>query len=381
PSVATPAARVFARDQRALLRAAVDGETTFRGELAALRRAWTHLVVEIGARDAAGELTPQQSNALQTSLAAASINVGLLVARRELARRYGRLAAGPRLAALGLGRLASGGMDYGSDLDLVLVYDEEVPSPLKGMTCEQAYARMVELLVNALSSLTRDGSLYRVDLRLRPDGKNGPLASPSRAFVEYLRGRAGVWEWLAHVKLRAVAGDQEFGRLVESRARAAVHEGAAATEASLLAAETRRVRERLERERGASRATDIKYGAGGMLDVYFAARYLQLRDRQPDAGEDRSTGATLARLRGAGSLSEGDYEALREGYVLLRRLDHELRLLAGRSTRLPAAADHPVLRDLARRAGYSSPAELTQELAARMSAVRAAYEGITFEEQ
>jgi glutamate-ammonia-ligase adenylyltransferase len=272
-------------------------------------------------------------------------------------------------------------MDYGSDLDLVLVYDEEVPSPLKGMTCEQAYARMVELLVNALSSLTRDGSLYRVDLRLRPDGKNGPLASPSRAFVEYLRGRAGVWEWLAHVKLRAVAGDQEFGRLVESRARAAVHEGAAATEASLLAAETRRVRERLERERGASRATDIKYGAGGMLDVYFAARYLQLRDRQPDAGEDRSTGATLARLRGAGSLSEGDYEALREGYVLLRRLDHELRLLAGRSTRLPAAADHPVLRDLARRAGYSSPAELTQELAARMSAVRAAYEGITFEEQ
>jgi glutamate-ammonia-ligase adenylyltransferase len=376
-SVAAPAARVFARDQRALLRAAVDGETTLRGELAALRRAWTHLVVEVGARDAAGELTLEQSNALQTSLAAASINVGLLVARREMARRYGRLAAGPRLAALGLGRLASGGMDYGSDLDLVLVYDEEVPSPLKGMTCEQAYARMVELLVNALSSLTRDGSLYRVDLRLRPDGKNGPLASPSRAFVEYLRGRAGVWEWLAHVKLRAVAGDQEFGRVVEARARAAVHEGAAATEAALLAAETRRVRERLERERGAARATDIKYGAGGMLDVYFAARYLQLRDRQPDSGEDRSTGATLSRLREAGSLSEGDYGALREGYALLRRLDHELRLLAGRSTRLPAAQDHPVLRDLARRARFGSPAELTQELAARMSAVRAAYESIT----
>ncbi|HEX7317157.1 MAG TPA: hypothetical protein VF297_24875 [Pyrinomonadaceae bacterium] len=377
PSVATPSALVLARDQRALLRAAVDKETTFRGELAALRRAWTHLVVEIGARDAAGELTRQQSNALQTSLAAASINVGLLVARRELARRYGRLAAGPRLAALGLGRLASGGMDYGSDLDLVLVYDEEVPSPIKGLTREQAYARMVELLVNALSSLTRDGSLYRVDLRLRPDGKNGPLASSSRSFVEYVRQRAGVWEWLAHVKLRAVAGDQEFGRAVESRARAAVHEGAAATDPSLLASETRRVRERLERERGAARATDIKYGAGGMLDVYFAARYLQLRDRQPDAGEDRSTGATLARLREAGSLLEEEYGALREGYALLRRLDHELRLLAGRSTRLPAAQDHPVLRDLARRAGYDSPAELTQELAARMSAVRAAYERIT----
>lgn len=376
-SVETPPAEVKARDQRALLRAAVDAERTFGGELAALRRAWTHLLAEIGARDAAGDLSLGESNALQTSLAAASINVGLLVARREMARRYGRLASGPRLAALALGRLASGGMDYGSDLDLVLVYDEDVPSPVRGLACEQAYARMVELLVNALSSFTRDGHLYRVDLRLRPDGKNGPLASSARAFVDYLGGRAEVWERLAHVKLRAVAGDLEFGRGVESRARAAVHDGAARAGAAALAAETRRVRERLERERGAGRATDIKYGPGGMLDVYFATRYLQLRDRQPDGGDDRSTRATLERLRDAGSLAAGDFDALCGGYTLLRRLDHELRLLAGRSTRLPAAEDHPVLRDLARRSGHPSPTALTDELAGRMSAVRAAYERIT----
>jgi [glutamine synthetase] adenylyltransferase / [glutamine synthetase]-adenylyl-L-tyrosine phosphorylase len=377
PSAATPASVVAARDQRALLRAAVDAERTFGGELAAFRRAWTHLVVEIGARDAAGDLTLPESNALQTSLAAASINVGLLVARREMARRYGRLAAGPRLAALALGRLASGGMDYGSDLDLVLVYDEDVPSPVKGLTCEQAYARMVELLVNALSSFTRDGHLYRVDLRLRPDGKNGPLASSSRAFVEYLGGRAEVWEWLAHVKLRAVAGDLEFGRKVESVARAVVHEGAGRAGAAALAAETRRVRERLERERGATRATDIKYGRGGMLDVYFAARFLQLRDRLSDAGDDRSTRATLGRLLDAGSLRPEDFDALCGGYTLLRRLDHELRLRAGRSTRLPTAEDHPVLRDLARRTDHTTPAALTSELAERMATVRAAYERIT----
>jgi glutamate-ammonia-ligase adenylyltransferase len=378
-SVVTPVETVAARDQRALLRAAVDAERTFGGELSALRRAWTHLVAEIGARDAAGDLTLAESNALQTSLAAASINTGLLVARREMARRYGRLAAGPRLAALGLGRLASGGMDYGSDLDLVLVYDEDVPSPVEGLTCEQAYARMVELLVNALSSFTRDGHLYRVDLRLRPDGKNGPLASPSRAFVEYMRSRAEVWERLAHVKLRAVAGDQEFGRAVESLARAAVHEGAAASGPAQLAAETRRVRERLARERGAARSTDIKYGRGGMLDVYFAARFLQLRDRLPDDGADRSTRATLRRLLDAGSLRPEEFDALCGGYTLLRRLDHELRLLAGRSTRLPSAEDHPVLRDLARRTGHATPAALTRELAERMTAVRAAYERITAE--
>ncbi|HVF67361.1 MAG TPA: hypothetical protein VM914_06845, partial [Pyrinomonadaceae bacterium] len=173
PSVATRAAVVSSRDQRALMRAAVDKAEGFGAELSALRRTWTHLIVEIGARDIAGELEAGESNRLQASLAAASINVALLVARREMARTYGRLAAGPRLAALGLGRLGSGGMDFGSDLDLVLVYDEDVPSPVRGLTREQAYARMVELMSAALSNLTRDGYLYRVDLRLRPDGRNG----------------------------------------------------------------------------------------------------------------------------------------------------------------------------------------------------------------
>src|ERR671932_357117 len=107
---------------------------------------------------------------------------------------------------------------------------------------------MAELLVVALSSLTRDGYLYRVDLRLRPDGKNGALAAASRAFVEYLRARADVWEWLAYVKLRAVAGDLEFGRGVERRAREAVHEAARASDGERLRAETSRVSERLEHE-------------------------------------------------------------------------------------------------------------------------------------
>ena len=379
PSAATRAERVASRDQRALMRAAVDKAEGFGAELSALRRAWTHLIVEIGARDIAGELGAGESNRLQASLAAASINVALLVARREMARLYGRLASGPRLAALGLGRLGSGGMDYGSDLDLVLVYDEDVPSPVAGLTREQAYARMVELMSVALSNLTRDGYLYRVDLRLRPDGRNGALASSSRAFVSYLGERADAWEWLAYVKLRAVAGDLEFGRKVEERARASVHEAARRAGAEVLRGETRRVRERLERERsGRQRVTDIKYGPGGMLDVYFAARFLQLRDGFPD-GEDRSTRATLVGLRESGSLAEEDFEALCEGYTLLRRLDHHLRIIAGRSTRPPAAQDHPLLRDLARCAGFESAASLAETLAARMSAVRAAYERVTEE--
>jgi [glutamine synthetase] adenylyltransferase / [glutamine synthetase]-adenylyl-L-tyrosine phosphorylase len=98
----------------------------------------------------------------------------------------------------------------------------------------------------------------------------------------------------------------------------------------------------------------------------------------PDETEDRSTVTTLARLRAAGSLREEDFRALSEGYALLRTLDHSLRLLVGRSTRLPAA-DHTALEDLARCTGFDSASALTRELDAHMKAIREAYDRITTE--
>ncbi|HEX8163269.1 MAG TPA: hypothetical protein VF538_15470 [Pyrinomonadaceae bacterium] len=368
-----------ARDYRALLRAEIDREKTFRADLAALRRAWSREIVRVGARDAAGALTLSESNRLQTELATASINAALLVARRELARRHGGFVAGPRLAVLALGRLASGGMDYGSDLDVLAVFDPRVPPPVPALTREEFYARLCGLMTNALSNLTREGHLYRVDLRLRPDGRNGALASSSTSFVDYVGSRTQAWEWLAYVKLRAVGGDLELGRAVERRARRAVHEAARACDPGELRRETRRVRERLERERAArpAQSIDIKFGAGGMLDVYFAARYLQLRDAVADEGADRSTSATLARLRAAGSLDADTHHTLSEGYATLRALDHSLRLTAGRSSILPAAPDHPLLADLARALRLDTPAALLELLRARMTQIRAAYDRIT----
>jgi glutamate-ammonia-ligase adenylyltransferase len=378
PALLASGDAVRGRDYRALLRREIDRESSFRAELIALRRAWAHLLVETGARDVGGELSHAEANRLQTELAAASINAAYFIARREMARRYGNLAAGPRLCVFALGRLASGGMDYGSDLDLVIVYDAEVPSPVSALTRDEAYTRLVELMVSALSSLTRAGYVYRVDLRLRPDGKNGALVRSSTSFVEYMRTRTNIWEWLAYVKLRAVGGDLELGRAAERAARDAIHEAARAADAEELRRETRRVRERLEHERGAGRgAIDIKFGAGGMLDVYFAARYLQLRDDVRDVGADRSTRTTLARLAEAGSLDAETYRTLAEGYATLRTLDHHLRLIAGRSSRLPSAPDHVLLRDLARAVGHDSAAALAETLRARMNGIRAAYERIT----
>jgi glutamate-ammonia-ligase adenylyltransferase len=365
-------------DYRALLLAAVEREASFRAELAALRRAWAELLVQTGTLDAACGIHMREANRRQTLLAAASLDAGYLVARRELARRYDGLAAEPQLSVLGLGRLGGAGMDYGSDLDVVLIYDEEQPSPIASLNHAEAYARLSELLVASLSSLTREGYLYRVDLRLRPDGRNGATSTGARGFASYLSERALVWEWLAYVKLRAVAGAAALGAEAETRARRIIHDRARETDDAVLRAETRRVRVRLEQERSRRRGAglDIKYGAGGMLDVYFATRYLQLRDDVPDESEDRSTVSMLARLRERGSLDEKDFTAMSEGYAVLRALDHHLRLIVGRSTRLPTA-DHPALSDIARRMDYPSAAALITDLAEHMAQIRAAYDRIT----
>jgi glutamate-ammonia-ligase adenylyltransferase len=367
------------RDYRAQLRACVDAEKTFAAELSAFRREWARLLIEIGAQDAAGEISTAESNQQQTELAVASINIAYLIARRELGRRYGRVDAGPRIAVLALGRLASGGVDYASDLDIIILYDSLVASPVNSLTRDEAYARLCELLIAALSSVTREGYLYRVDLRLRPDGKNGPLVSSSEGFLDYLKQRSAIWEWLAYVKLRAVAGDLELGRMIETHARHAVHERAAAMDVTELQGETRHIRERLEKEKARRRragAIDIKFGAGGMLDVYFAVRYLQLRDDISDEGDDRSTASTLERLERAGSLETDDYQALSEGYELLRAVDHHLRLIAGKIASLPSS-DHSESTEIATKLGFKTAAELHETLRARMSAIRAAYDRIT----
>ncbi|HKQ51188.1 MAG TPA: hypothetical protein VJT74_02390, partial [Pyrinomonadaceae bacterium] len=372
------AAATDATDYGAILTGAVADAESFGAGMAGLRRAWARLLLETGALDAAGAIDMREANRRQTQLAAASLDAACLLAGRELARRYGEDENRARVAVLGLGRLGGGGMDYGSDLDLVLVYDDRAPSPVARLAPAEAYARFTELLVAALSSVTRDGHLYRVDLRLRPDGRNGATCTGERAFTDYLASRAVEWEWLAYVKLRAAAGDRELGTRVEREARRVIHDAARGAGAQVLGLETRRVRERLERERTprGRKTVDIKYGAGGMLDVYFATRYLQLRDRVPDEGADRSTQGVLEKLRAAGSLAEEDCAAMSEGYALLRALDHHLRLIVGRSTRLPAG-DHPALRDIARRLNYATAADLTLALSARMSEIRAAYDRIT----
>ncbi len=325
------------RKYEEIFRTELESSENFAQELAVLRKTWSPFLLEIAFFDIFEKISQREAKDAQTRLAEASLNVAFEITKRELSKRYGSFAE-LNLAILGLGKLGGRGMDYGSDLDLILVYDDEKPLPFNNLTYAEFYAKATEIFVNTLSSFTREGNLYRVDLRLRPDGKNGATCSSKSAFLSYFQQRAAMWEWLAYVKIRGVAGDLTLALKTEKEIRSILHQKAQISDKDELRNETRRVRERLELEKSNNhhkKEINIKFGEGGMLDVYFAMRFLQLRDNVPDDSANRSTQFMLKKLFESGSLSEENYRMFSEGYEFLSRLDHALRLTFGRSSILP----------------------------------------------
>lgn len=345
------------------LRCAMDRSA---GGLDALRRARYCALLNVGYRDisALGRAGPHEelsqlraNNLEQTALAEATLE---LVAETIL-DRLGRL----RLAVMGLGRLGHAGMDYGSDLDIIVIHDESGEA-------ESHCARFTAELAMALSSITHEGSLYQVDLRLRPEGKNGPLAQKLDRMLDYIKNRASAWELSAYLKMRHVAADQQLG----PRAGAAICEAIfeAASKRPDLKAELASIRSRLEREKRKPHQRDIKWGPGGMTDVYFITRYVQLRDRAYFPPEE-GTLALILHLGRLGSLDEASARDLYEGYAFLRSLDHWMRLLLNRTnSQLPASEQ--LLGELARAMGLNSASKLEELCSQHAHQIRRAYDRI-----
>ena len=369
------------KNYRAILLSAIENSNNLAQDLAALRKTWSPLLLEIIVFDVFEKISRFRAKELQTALAEASLEAAILIVKKELARRFGELRIKNyelRFAVLGLGKLGGGGMDYGSDLDLVLIHDDEETVPVENLTHAEFYSRVAEIFVTALSAMTREGSLYRVDLRLRPDGKNGATTIGKTAFLNYLETRAAIWEWLAYVKLRGTAGDANLTEFTEEKAREIIHRNALQTEAEKLKNETRRVRERLEKEKSGTRTgkeINIKFGEGGLLDIYFAMRFLQLRDNVPDEKQNRATAFMLEKLYEKGSLDEQNFQNFSDGYDFLSQLDHNLRLTVGRSTRLPLA-NQKALQIIAERMKIGSVNELLEELTAHRLGIRSSFDNV-----
>jgi glutamate-ammonia-ligase adenylyltransferase len=352
-------------------------------QLGELRRFKNEEVLRVAIHDIAGTIDLASVAAQLADLAEVCLERCLALAEHE-ARAKG-IAPPARLCVIGMGKLGGRELGYHSDLDLVFVYpsrrDEEAPPGY------DRYPRLAQRLMSFLQMPLREGRLYQIDTRLRPSGNQGALVIGSEAFVRYHAGaaRAGavrsqLWERQALLRARHVAGDPAlFAELEEKAILPAVY--GRREDPAALAAEIRRMRERMESELGreSSRGKNPKTGHGGLVDVEFAAQFLQLaHGHDHPAIRTGTTPDALRKLRQAGLLREAEFAALAGGYDFLRRVELRLRIVHD------FAIDHlpesgPALRQLARRLGYAGPdpgARFLADYARVTAAVRQAFEEV-----
>ncbi len=366
------------RDYGAIFTKALIAADDLGTTLAAMRTTWSQLLLEIAVYDIFAILPAREIKQLQTRLAEASIETALRATRQELSQRLSVNIDTLPIGVLALGKLGSGAIDYDSDLDLVVVYDDDQSANSAGYTHAEFFGRAIETFVNILSSMTRDGNLYRVDLRLRPHGKNGPSISTKGAFIEYIEREASIWEMLAYVQVRAVSGDIDLAKTAENEIGNAIRRRAGREKPDDLRLESKRIRLKLEERHSSERGgkdIDIKFGAGGLLDVYFVVRYLHLRARTLENAFNRSTVARLGEFHADGSLSTDEFNSLNEGYAFLSELDHNIRLMIGRVSRLPRA-NQSALERIAARMHIASATDLLEMLTIHRLNIRSAFDNI-----
>ena len=307
-------------------------------------------LVRVACADLLGLLDVTAVGAALSAVAAATIEASLLVARRTAARRVaagrspadrfadvtGQVSARgngasdgelARIAVIALGRLGGGEMSYGSDADVLFVHE---PMPGVAPAAAGAYATaVVEELVRLLAQPGPDPAL-RLDLGLRPEGRNGPVTRDLDGYAAYYRRWALGWEAQALLRARPLAGDPELAaRFVELtdeiRYPAALSAGAVT--------EAERLRDRMAAERvprGADRTLHVKFGPGGLTDVEWAVQILQLRHAR-QFPELRATGTieVLRALVTAGLLDGAEAEALRAAWLAASRIRNAVMLARG----------------------------------------------------
>lgn len=317
----------------------------------------------IGTRLLSGASNPREAGRAFTVLAIGVVRALLDRVLAAFAAEHG-VIEGAGLAVLAFGKLGSGEMTAASDLDLAVIYDpgrgtSDGRRPLDAATW---FTRLTQRLVAALTVPTRRGQLYDVDMRLRPSGRQGPLATKLSAFAAYQRTTAATWEHLALTRARVVAGDQGVAASVEAAIAMALDE----RPRSNLHDEVAAIRDLMVRERPASGLWDLKLARGGLVDGDFLAQTLALR--RPDL-RDRTPRVVLERATAAGLVAPGTVAA----YDLQAAAEQIVRLALPHGT-TPDEAGRGLKRRLADVCGVPAWSAVDGALDAARAMVLAAYE-------
>jgi glutamate-ammonia-ligase adenylyltransferase len=307
----------------------------------------------IGTRILSGTVSAEQAGEAFARLADLLVRSLARAVEDKFARLHGRMR-GQEIAILALGKLGGREMTATSDLDLIVVYDfdyehpeSDGPRPLYGA---QYFARLIQRLISALTAQTNYGVLYQVDMRLRPSGRSGPLATQISGFAGYQEDEAWTWEHMALTRARVVSASPAFSTRVNEVIRSVL---ARPRDTESIAADVVEMRGAIAQEKGDGNRWDLKYAAGGLVDLEFIAQYLQLvyAAAMPEI-LDTSTTRVFDKAHRLGVLATEDAEVLRPAIQLYQNLTQILRLCLnapfdaktatpGLTTLLARAADVP----------------------------------------
>jgi [glutamine synthetase] adenylyltransferase / [glutamine synthetase]-adenylyl-L-tyrosine phosphorylase len=333
----------------------------------ALRRVKRREFLRIGWRDLSRRAPLPEVVREISDLADALVAAALQLAREEVDSRFPTASAAVRFTVIAMGKLGARELNYSSDIDLVFVMD----SPTPGDEGHRRYAtRLAETLIAVLAQDTGEGRVFRVDMRLRPEGRSGALVRTYAGFRDYYDRWAETWERQALIKARPVAGDEELGERFMALTRPVIYRR---LQGASLLEDVREMRLAVERKLDAAGEMDghVKEGRGTIRDVEFTVQLLQLLfgTEHPDL-QVSDTWTALQRLAEAGLLSGEERETFAEGYRFFREVEHRLQILHDLPVRrLPA--DSRDLRRLARTMAFPGAEEFLEAYRTRSEQVRA----------
>jgi [glutamine synthetase] adenylyltransferase / [glutamine synthetase]-adenylyl-L-tyrosine phosphorylase len=357
------------------LQGVLAGAATFENVLDRARDFAAEDMFLIGVRLLSGVLEPDDAGRAYSALAETIIAALLDRVSEAFAAEHGRVPDG-RVAVLAMGKLGSREMTAASDLDLILIYDFKDGVESDGrrpLPAALYYTRLTQRLLAALTAPTKAGRLYDVDLRLRPSGRKGPLATQFRSFAQYQEDEAETWEHMALTRARAIAGDEGLaeeidraigGVLRKKRDRAAV------------AKDVREMRALIAKEKGDGHPWDLKLVAGGLLDIEFAAQFLVLAEAHAHPKiRDVSTRAVIAKAGTFGLISTDEAQTLVAAHRLFNGATQIMRLAVDGPFH-PSKAAAGVKRRIAAAAALPDFAALEGAIADARGQVREVFEAI-----
>jgi glutamate-ammonia-ligase adenylyltransferase len=320
----------------------VDWREDDRARRDGLRRFKRRELLRIGARDLLGFADLRNIGRELSNLADASVEAALQSLEPEIP-----------FAVIGMGRLGGQELSYASDIDVVFVFGGD------GTYAFDRAESVATRLMSAIGETTAEGQTFRIDARLRPEGKQGLLARSLAGYDTYWRERAEVWEFQSLTRARLVAGDAELGRAFLECAQQYVYRDPFP---ETWRREIRRMKARIERERippGEDSRFHLKLGRGSLSDVEFTVQLEQLEHGATDEDvRDPSTHGALAALVAIGAVTEEDAARLSEAYELCERARNYRYLLTGSSgDALPIDGDEA--EKIARMLGFEHRAQQT----------------------